>query len=424
MKPLKSVVALVIDRGLFCEMSLRLAKDLKKVYYLIPNDTDPFPTLNPSIIGSGFPEIEVVDSLFGPHFDEVDLFCFFDCGDGELQDYLVRQGKMVWGSRMGCDLELDRPYSKELLKEVGLPVGRHQIIKGVKALRLWLKEHRDQFVKVSKFRGTTESFYSRTYKDVEPHLDEMEFKLGPLKDVMVFDVEDSLPDKAEVGSDSWSIDGETPSTHLCGIEVKDSSYAGKIIKDSDIPKPLRTVDEKMEPLLKGFGYRGFYSTECRIGKDGVPYMIDFCARCGNPPGFLQTYMLKNYSQIIWQGANGYCIEPEYDHAYGVQLQIKSAWSDQEHWQPISFKPEFRSQIKIVNPCKINGQYFCTPLRFGIAECGSVVGTGDSIGAAIKSAKVAADTLEGYMLKVDDNVLDEALEACEEAAEMGINLGIK
>ncbi len=606
---------------------------------------------------------------------------------------------------------------------------------------------------------------------------------------MTFDVEASLPDKCEVGSDSWSVDGKTPKTHLCGIEVKDSSYAGRILKADEIPKALSVVDEKMAPLLKEFGYRGNYSTEVRVGKDGVPYMIDFCfsddtevltkdgwklfrdckqqdqlttlnvktgdieyqhpsqfitlpykgkmvnitnrrktiecmvtpnhdvlrtdrfkkkifkqkacilddkgyiPRCGkwnqfgdeyfilpehhhewdfygqyghkicrrvhhddakkipmihwsafmawylsegscggtghinisqtkhvkiiqevleklpfnwvyngkdfqisstqiqrylkpmglcdkkrvpdyiksasreviveflkhyalgdgsrttrfhkrlnkvydrgvryyttskgmaddlqelilkigsvaniyrrktrgtwtvglkrkqykrnhdiyivaesqryqdfwfetakarrsqfiqesdyngrvycatvpngtlyvrrngkpfwsgncarlpNPPGFLQTLMLKNYSEIIWQGANGECVEPEYDHAFGVQLQIKSTWSDQEHWQPIDFDAKYRDQVKIVNPCKINGRHYCVPLRFGIAECGAVVGTGDSIDAAVKMAKKAADTIEGYMLKVDCNVMDDAIEACEGAKAMGTDLKI-
>lgn len=423
MKPIHQVVVLYVDRGLFAESAIRMAKDCKKVYYHVPNDSDPFPLFNGSMIGYGMEGIEVVDSVFGPHFEECDLVVFPDCGMAELQIHIESLGKKVWGSRGGSDLELDRPYAKELLKSVGLPVGKHQIIKGVKTLRGYLKENKDQYVKISRFRGSTESFFSRTYKDVEPHLDEMEFKLGPLKDVVIFDVEDSLPDRCEVGSDSWCVDGKMPQNHLAGIELKDAAFGGVIRNVKDLPEPLTKVDEAIAPLLKRFGYRGPYSTEVRIGKDQIPYLIDFTARLPNPPGFLQTLMFNNYSQIIWEGANGNCIEPEYDHAYGVQIQIKSSWSDQEHWQPIAFDPKFRSQIKIVNPCKINGQFFCVPLRFGIAECGSVVGTGDSIQAAIKSAKAAADTLEGYMLKVDDNVLDDALKACEEAKELGVDLGI-
>jgi len=423
MKKLNQVVALVSDRGLFCEVAIRLAKDFRKVYYFVDNDADPFPLANASVIGLGMENIEVVDSFFGPHFEECDLCVFPDVGQGQLQLHCQSLGKAVWGCRMGSEMELDRPYSKELLKEVGLPVGEHHLIRGVKNLRNFLRTHEDVYVKVSRFRGSTESFHSPSYKKIEPHLDEMEFKLGPLKDIMVFDVEQSLPDKVEVGSDTYSVDGQTPNRYLCGIELKDAAYGGVILSNEDLPKPLMAVDEKMSPLLEQFGYRGFYSTECRIGRDQVPYMIDFCARCGNPPGFLQTYLLKNYSEIVWKGANGECVEPKFDHKYGVQLQIKSSWSDQEHWQPISFDPKFRDQIKIVNPCKINGQFYSVPLRFGIAECGSVVGTGNSLKEAIASAKAAADTLEGYMLKVDDNVLDEALKACEEAKQMGIDLRI-
>lgn len=423
MKDTKDIVVLYLDRGLFCESAIRMAKDVKRVFYHCFNNADPFPVLNASIIGHGMEGIEVVDSIFGKHFDEADLIVCPDVGDGELQEHCLSLGKKVWGAKMGCELEQDRPYFKDMLESVGLPVGPHKIIKGVKNLRAYLKEHDNQFVKVSRYRGSTESFHATSYKDVEPHLDEMEFKLGPLKEMMIFDVEEALPNKCEVGIDDWCVGGKSPETVSAGLEDKDRCYVMRWQKKSELPKPLREVNDKMHPMLCDHDYRGFVSSEVRIGKDGKPYFIDISCRHGHPPGFLQMYMLKNYSDIIWRGANGECVEPEFDHAYGIQLHIKSAWADREQWQPIYFDPRNRDQIKIVNPCRINGTYYCVPLRFGISACASIVGSGDSIEAARKSVEKAAKGIEGYMLDIDFAAIDDALDSLEDAKAMNVNLNI-
>ena len=423
MKPINEVIALVVDRGLFCEAAIRLSRDMKKVYYHVPNDGEPFPVWNPSMIGYGMDGIERVDSVFGDHFDSIDIFFFPDCGMGPLQDYLVSIGKKVWGSRSGSELENDRLYCKELLKHAGLPMGPHKAIKGLKNLREWLKTHKDQYVKVSHWRGTTESFFSPNYKNVEPHLDDMELDLGPLKSLMVFDVEDSLPDKAEVGTDSWCVDGKIPKTRSFGLEIKDACYVTKFQKASDAPAPLQRTDSDLAGIMKEFGYRGFFSTEVRVGKDQKPYLIDVTARMGAPPGFLLMEMLDNFSDIVWRGANGELVEPEFKHAYGAEIEIESPSANERRWQPVEFDPQFRRQIKMIMPCRIEGRFYCAPGMFGTPSAVSSIGTGDTIDQAVKSAIKAAESVDGYLLSFNASILDKAMEACADAKAMGIDLHI-
>ena len=270
---LKNATVIVIDHGLFVEAAVRLARDFKRVLYYCPNDSDPFPKINNECIGVGLEGVEVVKSPW-EHYDEIDLWFFPDVGFGAFQDWLVEQGETVWGSRSGDELELHRPFAKDVLKIIGLPVGKHKIIKGVKNLRSYLKENENVFVKVSKYRGTTESFHSPNYKNIEPHLDEMEFNLGPVKELMEFDVEEELSDKCEVGSDSYCIDGKLPQIHLAGFEKKDCGYCGSILERKELPPPMMQVDDKFAQVMGSYGYRGFYSTEIRVGKDGVPFLID------------------------------------------------------------------------------------------------------------------------------------------------------
>lgn len=792
MKPLSEVKALCCDRGLFVELADRVGRDVASMRYYAPNDSDPWPKWNPSMIGYGYEHLEVVDSFFGPHFEETDLFIFFDTGFGWLQEHLLGLGKMVWGSRTADELELSREFCKRELKAAGLPVGPYEIVQGMEALREHLQSHENVYVKVdSRIRGNCESFFAKNYKLVEPLLDEMEFQLGPLKELISFDVEEALPDRVEIGSDSYCVDGKTPSVHLAGIEVKDCCYAGRILEASKMPQAIQTVDQKMSPVMGRLGYRGLYSTEIRVGKDGIPYMIDFCfddktevmtdsgwklfkdclendklatlntetreieyqkpsryichdwcgdmiritnrkktieclvtpnhdvlrtdrdnkrifkekadaltdrgfiprtglwkggrntsfvlpeyyhewdffgktgkfitkkfhhdppkfipmktwasfmgwylsegsvgglpkvakhrvqhlvtitqtkyvdevagtlsampfdwdyngkdfrinstqlavhlrqfglchqkfipqcikdsspdvineflrtfalgdgitvkpdkngytsgqeymttskrladdlqevifksggvanirirknagtvgkfpggnsykrnhdiyivsqtkryndfwfetgcrkgqfikrekyngkiycatvpngtlyvrrngkpfwsgncARAGNPPGFLYSEMYANFSEIIWQGANGSLIDPEPVAEWGVQLQFKSAWSADGKWQAINFDSKYRQQIKIANGCEIDGEFYHIPLHLGMAECGSVIGWGDSLEEAIKHCAEAAETIEGHDLSIKPEALEEAKGELEKAKEMGVDL---
>jgi len=270
------VTALFIDHGLFISQALRLAQTFKKVYCYTPWETA-FPKMT-SMIGYGYDELELVDSIFGPHFDEIDIFIFPDINSGPLQQYLVDQGKIVWGCRLGECLELDREGMKDILKALDLPVGKFEHIKGMDNLRSYLKEKKNVYVKINKWRGTFETFKSENYNQVEPKLDEVEHKLGPLKHIIEFTVEDQLeePNMFEGGTDGFVIDGEYPSQLMSGIEVKDLAYVGVFTKYAEIPEPIRRFNDRMKKVFKAYNYRGWMSTEVRIGKDHNPYMIDAC----------------------------------------------------------------------------------------------------------------------------------------------------
>lgn len=277
MKPTSEVTALVIDSGLFVETAVCLARTYKKVYYCTPGGIQSaFPKLNDTQIGIGLENIEVVRDVFGPHFDEIDLFVFPDVYFGHLQLHLLSLGKVVWGARLAEELELSREGCKALMKQLGLPVGPYAIVKGMAGLREHLKAHENQYVKVNAFRGTFETFHATNYKAVEPKLDEVEYNLGAFKHIIEFIVEDELPDKCEIGTDGYTVDGKYPSKQLAGIEIKDLGFIG-IFKDyASFPEPLTRWNKVMAPVFKEYGMRGFFSTECRIGKDHVPYMIDAC----------------------------------------------------------------------------------------------------------------------------------------------------
>lgn len=418
LKDKSEVTAICIDNGLFVELALRLSRDYKKVYYCVPGWTSGFPRMHEAWVGMGLDGITVVDD-FWPVYDEIDLWFFPDVYFGGMQLYLEGQGKKVWGARMGEEMELNRDAMKKHMANLGLPVNPWRKIKGIDKLREYLKQHGKKWVKINKWRGMMESFFSKDYKSIEPKLDEVEYALGAFKHIMEFIVEDDLPDCVEVGIDAYTIDGKFPKKLLTGIEIKDKGFVGYFTDYAKLPDVITRFDETMSETLKNFGYRGFYSTELRIGKDHKPYMIDQCARAGSPPSELYQEIYTNLGDIIWQGANGKVIDPIPAAKYGAEILIHSSWAD-KNWQPIDFPEKYRNLIKLRNLVKIKGTYYVVPQDVGLPEIGAVIGMGETLEDAIKQAHEVAESVTGYYIQVFPESLDEATEQIDKIHSFGID----
>lgn len=407
---LKSKCALVYDNGIFTAMAETLAKDFGRVLYYVPW-TSGMPKSNALLIGEGIDGIERVTSPW-PHFDEIDIWIFPDVYEGELQEWLAAQGKRVWGCHGGAVLELDRPASKEESKKLGIDIGPYKVITGLDALRKHLKANDDQWVKISGTRGDMETFGAKTYEKVEPRLDELEHNLGALKKIMTFTVEQGINDAVETGYDGYCIDGKFPKGAMTGVEVKDEAYLMKTVAWRDLPDPVRSVNTKLAPSLKKYGYRGFISTEVRCTKDGKAYLIDPCCRAGSPPNELYQVMMTNIAEVIWYGAEGIVIEPEFKAKWGAEVLLISDWADQ-NWMHVSFPEEIRENVKLRNYCCIDGEYYVIPQWTGSAEIGAVVALGNTPDEAITECKRICELVEGHLLSKPVDALDIAREQLEE-----------
>ena len=423
LKKVSDVACMVVDNsGMFVELARRLARDYKKVFYHCPNE-DSAPLPQPSYIGYGFDEIEVVQDYFGDHYDESDMLLFAGVGMGSYQIQAESEGKAVWGSRGAETLELDRELTKKYFKSVGIPVGPYKVIVGIDALREYLKYNKDVHVKVSKWRGLIETFGSKSRWATDLTLDIMAARLGPLKNLIRFIVEEDLDNKVEIGNDMYTVDGEFPSLLSGGVEIKDKGYITKIQKYEDFPKCLRDVNEKLAPALKKYGARCTIATEMRVGKDKVAYPVDLTLREPSPPGELLQEMYTNISEIRWKGANGEMVDPKPIAKFGVQININSDQLNHKEPQQISFPEKFRNNIKLHAACKIEGQYYIMPIDYeGDEGAGAVVGWGSSIKEAVEMAKEVADSVEGLSLSIPvESIAEDAEEELEKAAKMGLEM---
>jgi hypothetical protein len=416
---LRAITALVVDHGYFVGLAVKLAESYGKVYYTVPTN-EAFPKMNTAKIGEGLPGIEVVDDVFGDHFDECDLIIFPDVGFGKLQMQLVSMGKKVWGSRLGEKLELDRVWAKKKMQALGLPVGPYTVVTGMDALRQHLKTHQDVHVKISKFRGQMETFGSKDYKYIEPKLDEIEHELGQFKHDTEFVVEEDLPDRFEIGSDGYSIDGVFPEKTLAGLEIKNESFVGAFLPRTQLPPSINLFEQKIAPILKEFGYRGFISDELRIGKDTKGYMIDACCRAASPPSELYSEFYLNLAEIIAAGADGVCLTPKPAGRFGAEAIITSHFAE-TNFVTIDIPKDILPFVKLRNCRFANGRYQVIPQDGKIAEIGAVIGWGDSLEAAIEMVKDIAKQVDGVYLDIKTESFDRAPEMIEKGEEYGVKL---
>jgi len=416
MTDLSTKSCLVVDNGLFCEISVKLASKFGKVYYWTPW-VSAFPKSNDLLIGAGLPEIERI-RWFWDYVDKADVIVFPDVYFGDLQEQLRDMGKAVWGGFRGDELELNRNGTKKLLKKLGLPVGHYEQVVGLSALREYLKAHKDVYIKVSTVRGDFETFHAPSYSLVEPKLDELESKLGAKKYIEEFIVEDNVEAEVEIGYDGWCIDGKFPEIGIAGYEIKDKGLLAAIKPYDELSDEIRMVNDKLSPILTNYGYRGFFSTELRITKDKTPYLIDPCMRCGSPPSELYQEMFANLPEIVWGGAHGQLVKPEPTCKFGCEVMLHSSWAD-EHWQAIEFPPEIRQFIKLRNPTVINDKYYVVPQKVGLAEIGAVVGIGDTLKEAIEHAKKNCEQVKGYYIEAKLDSVDEAIKQIEAGEKLGI-----
>lgn len=409
MAGLRSKTVLVYDYGQFVELAITLSKDFGRVLYFAPWVIGGSPTSPMRAIGDGIDGVERVDEIWS-HIDDVDLVVFPDVHEPELQEDMVKRGKRVWGCRGGAELEVDRVASKEIARRLGIKVPPYVVVTGVDALTKHLQANNDQWVKIDGTRGDMETFHSPTFEDVEQQVDKLASDLGPKKNIMRFICEQSIDPAVEAGYDGYTVDGKFPNESLIGIETKCQAYIGKTMRYAQLPAQVREVNDKLSPALKRYGYRGFISTEIRCTKD-LAYLIDPCCRCGSPPSELYQVMIDNLGEIIWEGAGGLVIEPEYRAKFGAMVLLQSEWASDE-WQHVSFPEKYRENVKLHNLTVIDGEHYVIPFVDRRTQIGAVVAMGNTADEAINECKKICDEVKGHMIEKPVAALDKAREQLE------------
>ncbi len=416
MDEISSSTICILDNGLFVSWAEKLAQSFGRTLYYSPWKSA-FPRFNQAVVGQNLTGVERVYD-FWDAFPDVDIFCFPDIYDGDLQQYLRSLGKPVWGGGKSEDLEIFRWQTKQTLKKLGLPVQPVAQFTGLKALRKHLKGVSNKYVKIDRMRGSMETFHHEDYQLSEPRLNELEHSMGAAAEEGNFIVEDAIDNAVEAGYDGYCIDGKFADIAMQGYEIKDAGLIGAIKAYDELPEPVRIVNESIAPTLLSLGCRGFFSTEVRVQKDGEPFLTDPCCRAGSPPNELYQEVYSNWPEIIWGGAHGELIEPKPVCKFGVEVMIHSTWAD-KNWEAVYYPEKVAQWVKLRNMTRIGDVNYVAPQDVGLPEIGAVIGIGDTLLEAIKHVKENASEVEGYQIEIRMDSIVTALDTIREGDKLGM-----
>lgn len=421
MSDLNQIKCLVVDNGGFTYLAERLARDFGKVSYSRPLGEE-FPKAYQMLIGKGMDDVELLawqeaeKQLADQKFD---LVVFPDVHSYGIQYRLRKQGVPVWGMGEAEHIETDRWLLGDVMEQCDLARNERELIKGVEDLGRYLRGVKNRYVKVNRYRGDMESYHHENWFTTEPWFNELKNNLGVVGSEFEFVVEEPI-DGIEVGFDGWCIDGKFPDPCLWGFEVKDLGYIGRVTPYSMLPKSCIEVNEKLSKYFTENNSRGSYSTEVRVGKDKVAYLIDPCCRCGSPPTQLICEMFDNLGEIMYEGANGNIVTPKHEAKYGCVAIIESNADNPQIDIPIQFPKEWSQFIKF-RDCYYDakGRAHVLPQPLPVPQIGAVVGLGDSVSEAFAHAKEVADSITGYSVSVKVDSFNKAEKVIEDAAKIGI-----
>lgn len=405
----KDKSVLVMDKGMFTSLAEQLVPYFGRVGYFCDWQSS-FPDGTNLAIGSGLDGVTRIKYLWrrtkeNPYcLYDFDLIVFADCWDGDLQEDLRDRGFRVWGSGMKSSLELARWNTKELLKDIGLPVNQAVQVAGMDELRQYLKANKDVFVKISTFRGLGETFHSPNYDCIKGKLDDLEAKYEPLMEIMQFVVEHPIHDAEETGYDGYCIDGEFPNSAFFGAEIKNKAYFGKVLDYDQLPEEVKNTNTKLS--YKMDGYRQFFSTELRDDN-----LIDTTCRHATPGGEPYCHAMTNLADVLWNGAEGRLVHAQWSAKYAAQLVFGSEWAE-EHPLLVQFPEEIRPFVKLYNHVRVNGKDWVINDQQRAKEAGNVIALADTPEEAIKLCKERAEKITGFLLHCDPDELDKAQKELE------------
>ena len=408
---------LIFDYGQQTKMAQAMASKFEVVYYFNPNVLDGFQDVRDVEIGKGITNVIKVTE-WASIIDTVDLICFTDCYEPELQAYFRNQGIPVFGSGHSSLLETDRVYLKNVMETVGLPVGPYEIVNGIDYLEYVLRDKENVFIK-NNHRQNFETTKWKNWRLSKGELKRMRNEVGIFGNKETYIVEDELESIIEFGIDTFVVDGMYPDTVSTGVELKDLGYINCLMNYNELPKQLKSVTDKMSPIFADLGYRGFHSNEVILGHDMQGYLLDGTCRLGQPPNDLLVNLISNYDECIVQVANGFVPLVKSDYKYGCQLILKSEMAKQDD-TPIVVPEQYKKYVSIKNLfIDPEGTWYYARRGLAMAEIGSVCGVGSTLKQAIEMATEIANSIEAEDANVELSCIDKGMESLKKLNKAGI-----
>lgn len=417
----------VYDLGLWMEDAVRFARDVDKVYYTVPNQ-DAFQLPFKGKIGYGMEGVEVVPvDKWWELVDEVDFIHIPDNTCAGMVEFLKRHQYPVSGVGAVEKVETDRWYGRQRQKANGLPVQATLKLVGVSQLAHLMQFGgkdfgfpdfpKEFYVKVdNEYRGVEESFKHEGWAESEGTILRMMYKLGPFREDVVFLCEELL-DGIEPGLDGITWEGDLMYPTMGGYEGKGVGIIERTYeKEEDLPKAYRLIHEGLRPEFKKHNTRFFYSTELKVGKDRIPYLIDPTFRKAGPgTSAIQCDLIENYTEVCLGLATGERVDPVIKHKYSAACAFHSAEAMTD-WIGVEFPEEMRRWVKLRMGAKKGGKYWAVP---GFDSLGTVIGFGQTVEEAVKVVEERMKEVRVKRIDTGIEKLKDILKDIEEGRKRGV-----
>ena len=407
---------LVMDMGLYPQIADAMSDEGKnRVLYHTPYETKD-PHFKDFVVGKGFGHLEKV--LYPEdYYASADCIAFMDVSGNSLCNFLrkIYPSKSIWGSGLGERLENDRVLLKEWCAELGLPVNKYVVVKGVKALREHLKVNKDKYVKINIFRGDMESFHSPDYDSIESVLDALTVTLGSDQDEYDFIVEDKIDTEVEVGADVIFNGTEFLSPMFCGYELHKNLYVAHVT--DEMPKPLMETLDAFTPLLQKMQYRGAFSTEEKVVSAKEHYFIDACMRLPNPLSALYPVAIKNWADVVYNTGKGLYTELDIKHKYVGAFGLSSL-AAKDSYVKVNIKKGYEDKVRYQMVTGRGDKNYAVP---GWEVVAILVAGGNSVDEVLDGLREASEGVDAHFLDKDPiSGIDMIKEVIEKGKKVGIN----
>ena len=430
MTNLRDKTIIIYDRGAYSYIAQFMAHYYGKVQYHNPSvglyEKSPLSQIGKGLIGVDWLEdfwAEIV-KIVKENPKEKPVIFFPYIYDGSKQEALRLLGFPVCGSGMSEKMELNKLYYKQQVEKYmgAKSVIRTYLAKGLDDVREYLKNRDHAVLKnLEKYRGDFETFTHDNPHETEAFLLDVEYSLGVerAKEIAI-GIEKFVDIDCETGCDGFRLDDQMAPNMTVGYEIKDKGYVMRVFEKA--PPPIKKVNDALGPVYKRLGYRGPYSNEMIITKDGRIFPIDDTTRCGSPPtpSLIELYG-KYYAQGVYDLAHGVMPSGDTEWKYGAEIILSSTWHIKNQlW--VGCPKNFDRNLKLHNGVMKRGEYYCIPdlTEDSSDEFGSVVGVGNTLKEAITKATDAIKELHVHDLSYKEGLFDE----CEEVIEKGRKHGIQ
>ena len=127
-------------------------------------------------------------------------------------------------------------------------------------------------------------------------------------------------------------------------------------------------------------------------------------------------MINNWAELMWEGANGHIVEPEWNAPIGVEIILRSDYGAEN---PLRVTSDRWDRTVLYGHAQYNGaDYAVSPAE--IPEIGAACGMGATLEQAIEEAYSVAESIKGREIGWDAGALQDLTEEIQKGNELGIN----